>query len=74
MANDFVTAAGGYLNNPNATSSCEYCEYAVGDEFYTPLNISYDNRWRDVFIVFAFFVFNVIVTIIASRYLRYAKR
>ncbi|KAF9067342.1 hypothetical protein BDP27DRAFT_1383972 [Rhodocollybia butyracea] len=73
-ANDFVTAAGGYLNNPNATSSCEYCEYAVGDEFYTPLNISYDNRWRDVFIVFAFFVFNVIVTIIASRYLRYAKR
>ncbi|KAJ3718556.1 ABC-2 type transporter-domain-containing protein [Lentinula raphanica] len=73
-ADDFVSAFGGYINNRNATSSCEYCQYQYGDEFYTPLNISFDNRWRDVFIIFAFFVFNVIVTIIASRFLRYAKR
>ncbi|KIK62247.1 hypothetical protein GYMLUDRAFT_42191 [Collybiopsis luxurians FD-317 M1] len=73
-ANDFVNVFGGYLNNPNATSSCQYCQYQFGDEFYTPLNISFDNRWRDVFVVFAFFVFNVLVTIVASRFLRYAKR
>jgi len=73
-AGAFVSAAGGYLNNPNATTSCQYCEYSVGDEFFTPLNISYGNRWRDVWILFAYFVFNVIVTIIASRFLRYAKR
>ncbi|KAE9401914.1 pleiotropic drug resistance ABC transporter [Gymnopus androsaceus JB14] len=73
-ANDFVDVFGGYLNNPNATSACQYCEYRTGDEFYTPLNISFDNRWRDVFIIFAFFVFNVLVTIAASRFLRYAKR
>lgn len=63
----------------------------VGDQFYTPLNILYSNRWRDVFILFAFssmstycfsssmtdvrlLVFNVIATVIASRFLRYAKR
>ncbi|EGO05281.1 hypothetical protein SERLA73DRAFT_157866 [Serpula lacrymans var. lacrymans S7.3] len=73
-ASDFVTAVGGYLDNPNATDSCRYCEYSVGDQFFLPLNISYSNRWRDAFILFAFFIFNFIVTIIASRFLRYAKR
>lgn len=28
----FVTNAGGYLDNPNATSDCDYCQYKVGDE------------------------------------------
>lgn len=73
-ASDFVSAAGGYLNNPNATSACQYCEYAVGDEYINPLNIEFSNRWRDCFIILAYFGFNFIVTVIASRFLRYAKR
>ncbi|KAF8555113.1 pleiotropic drug resistance ABC transporter [Imleria badia] len=73
-AGDFVNAFGGYLDNPLATTMCRYCQYSVGDEFFTPLNISFDNRWRDAFILFSYFVFNVIVTILASRFLRYAKR
>ena len=54
-AGDFVNSFGGYLNNPNATSSCEYCQYSVGDQYFTPLNIRYENRWRDVWILFCFF-------------------
>ena len=54
-AGDFANTFGGYINNPEATSSCQYCQYKVGDEFYTPLNISFDNRWRDVWIIFAYF-------------------
>ncbi|KAK2460203.1 hypothetical protein APHAL10511_007794 [Amanita phalloides] len=73
-AQPFVDVFGGYIQNLNATSDCQYCQYKVGDEFFIPLNINYDNRWRDIWIVFAFFVFNLIVTIIASRFLRYAKR
>ncbi|KAN0100123.1 ABC-2 type transporter domain containing protein [Tylopilus felleus] len=73
-AGDFVNAFAGYLDNPSATSLCRYCQYSVGDEFFTPLNIAFDNRWRDAFILFSYFVFNVIVTIVASRFLRYAKR
>ncbi|KAH7886334.1 pleiotropic drug resistance ABC transporter [Phlebopus sp. FC_14] len=46
----------------------------VGDQFFIPLNMSFDERWRDAFILFSYFVFNTIVTIIASRFLRYAKR
>ncbi|OBZ78638.1 Brefeldin A resistance protein [Grifola frondosa] len=73
-AEEFVTGFGGYLDNPNDTTACRYCQYSVGDEFFLPLNIRYENRWRDVWILFAFIVFNIIATIIASRFLRYAKR
>ncbi|KAJ7269337.1 ABC-2 type transporter-domain-containing protein [Mycena haematopus] len=74
LAQDFVNIAGGYLDNGNDTTNCRYCTYSVGDEFYTPLGISYSLRWRDTFIFLSFVGFNVILTIIASRFLRYAKR
>ncbi|KIJ66534.1 hypothetical protein HYDPIDRAFT_86385 [Hydnomerulius pinastri MD-312] len=73
-AGEFVQAFGGYLDNPTATAACRYCQYQFGDDFFVPLNISFDNRWRDAFILFSYFIFNIIVTIIASRFLRYAKR
>lgn len=43
-------------------------------DFYTPLGISFDNRWRDLGIFIAYVVFNIGVTIAASKFLRYAKR
>jgi len=73
-AGSFVENFGGYLQNTNATSSCQYCQYKVGDEYYSGLNMSFGNRWRDLGIVFAYAIFNVLVCITASRYLRYAKR
>jgi ATP-binding cassette subfamily G (WHITE) protein 2 (SNQ2) len=54
-AQSFVDTFGGYLDNPLETAACRYCQYAVGDQFYTPLNISFSNRWRDAFILFSFF-------------------
>jgi hypothetical protein len=30
-ANDFVNAAGGYLDNPNDTAGCRYCQYKVSE-------------------------------------------
>ncbi|KAG9049168.1 hypothetical protein FS837_010987 [Tulasnella sp. UAMH 9824] len=73
-ANTFVSTFGGYVQNPNATSDCQYCQFKVGNEFFNGLNMRYENRWRDLGIVYAFFGFNIIVTIVASKYLRYAKR
>ena len=52
---DFVNAFGGYINNPNATVACQYCQYAKGDEFFLPLNIQFSQRWRDAFILFSYF-------------------
>ncbi|KAF5375215.1 hypothetical protein D9758_000491 [Tetrapyrgos nigripes] len=73
-ANAFVQHFGGYLDDKSATSDCRYCQYEFGDQFFEPLNIRYQNRWRDAFIIFAFFVFNVLCTIVASRLFRFAKR
>ncbi|KAG0141461.1 hypothetical protein CROQUDRAFT_68265 [Cronartium quercuum f. sp. fusiforme G11] len=72
----YVTSAGGYINNPNDTSNCDYCQYSVGDEFYTTLNYSWTHRWRDFGIMIGFCCFNFFVTVVAARYLtlRYAKR
>lgn len=65
-AQDFVDVVGGYIDNISDTVACRYCQYAVGDEYYTPLNIDFGNRWRDAFILFSFVIFNLIVTISKS--------
>lgn len=60
-AGKFMSIAPGYLRNLTATGSCEYCAYSVGDEFYSPLALSYDNRWRDLGIFLAFVGSNLII-------------
>ena len=47
-ASSFVQAVGGYIDNPDATADCRYCQYRVGDDFLRGLNISFDDRWRDL--------------------------
>ncbi|KAI9569434.1 pleiotropic drug resistance ABC transporter [Boletus coccyginus] len=65
-------AFGGYLDNPLATTMCRYCRLETNS---SRRSISqFDNRWRDAFILFSYIVFNVIVTVVASRFLRYEKR
>ncbi|KAF9512472.1 hypothetical protein BS47DRAFT_1363141 [Hydnum rufescens UP504] len=73
-ASAFVTKAGGYINNLNATAQCQYCQFASGDEYYKPINISFGNRWRDLGIFVAFIGFNIFVTIVASKLFRFARR
>lgn len=71
---DFVHNFGGYIDNLNDTAACRYCQYAVGDQYFLPLNIRFSQRWRDAFILLSYVGFNLIVTIVASRFLRYARR
>ncbi|CCO36958.1 Brefeldin A resistance protein [Rhizoctonia solani AG-1 IB] len=73
-AGDFVNASVGYLDNPDGTSDCRYCPYEYGDDFYGNLGISFDTRWRDFGIVIGFIVFNIMVTLIASRVFKFSKR
>ncbi|KAK9767895.1 ATP-binding cassette transporter snq2 [Basidiobolus ranarum] len=61
-AADFLTSAAGYLNNPNAATSCEYCPMSVGDNFYDPLGWNYSHRWRNFGFMCMFWVFNIVVT------------
>ena len=59
MSNFFERGGAGYIVN-NATSACEYCAYKVGDQFYTALELNFDNRWRDLGILIAFIGSNLI--------------
>jgi len=40
----YVSAAGGYLRNPNDSAACQYCQYSVGDQFTNGLDITYSDR------------------------------
>jgi hypothetical protein len=44
-ARDFVNAAGGYLDNPNDSDACRYCQYSVSD-FDTGRVVLYSPRTR----------------------------
>ncbi|KAI4216283.1 MAG: hypothetical protein LQ351_001293 [Letrouitia transgressa] len=58
-ASAFIQQAGqGYLMNPNATENCGYCQYRDGTEFIRSLNISPNDKWRDLGIFAAFCVSN----------------
>jgi len=55
-AADFLRSAAGYLTPESAsTSVCEFCKFAVGDDFSATLNIRYADRWRSMG-VFALYV------------------
>jgi ABC-type multidrug transport system permease subunit len=63
MENFFQAGGPGYLVN-NVTDQCQYCAYSVGDQFYQPLDLSFDNRWRDLGIFAAFIASNLIILFI----------
>ncbi|KAK4126834.1 hypothetical protein N657DRAFT_566035 [Parathielavia appendiculata] len=69
----FARGGPGYLVD-NSTQDCQYCAYKLGDEFYGPLGLSFDHRWRDLGIYIAFIGSNLIILFTASRFLNYNKR
>ncbi|KAF2157433.1 ABC transporter [Myriangium duriaei CBS 260.36] len=69
----FSRGGAGYIVN-NATSACEYCAYKIGDQFYEPFGLSFDNRWRDLGILLAFIGSNLIILFLGSRFLNYNRR
>ena len=73
MSSFFASGGAGYIVN-NATSSCEYCAFSVGDQFYEPLGISFNDRWRDLGILIAFIGSNLVFLFLGSRYLNFNKR
>ncbi|TVY28686.1 ABC transporter G family member [Lachnellula hyalina] len=69
----FRDGGAGYIID-NATQACEYCAYKIGDQFYTGLDLNFDNRWRDLGIFLAFVGSNLILLFLGSRYLNFNRR
>jgi ABC-type multidrug transport system permease subunit/ABC-type multidrug transport system ATPase subunit len=56
---NYVAAAGGRLMNPEATENCSFCSLADTNSYLANVSISYDDRWRNFGIMWAFIVFNI---------------
>ncbi|KAF5363146.1 hypothetical protein D9758_008368 [Tetrapyrgos nigripes] len=58
--NTFIETKGGYITNPDATSSCIVCPVSTTDQYLaSSFNIFYSHHWRNVGILAAFIIFNV---------------
>ncbi|KAG0265706.1 hypothetical protein DFQ27_000439 [Actinomortierella ambigua] len=73
-AGRFMETAIGYLNNPDATTDCQYCQYAVGDQFFASLNMKFEYRWRNLGISCIYIVSNVVICVLGIRFMRGNKR
>ena len=66
----FISTAGGYIANPNATSECLYCSARTSDAFLlSSFNISYDHHWRDFGILAGVTVFNVCLLLVKPPFI-----
>lgn len=55
----YISSAGGYLNNPNATTDCEFCSIGDTNVFLASVNSYYSERWRNWGIMLVYIVINV---------------
>lgn len=55
----WITAAGGYIVNPDATQDCAYCTVADTNTFLKLVSIEFDDRWRNFGILVVYIVFNI---------------
>ncbi|KAG2224969.1 hypothetical protein INT45_000090 [Circinella minor] len=75
LSSFFANGAPGYVNNPNATDICDYCTFKSGPEYYElTFGWSADNKWRDIGVIAAFFVFNVLVFLALCYWKRLGRR
>ena len=69
----YISVAGGYLTNPEATESCEYCPMNKTNQYLSNINISIHNFGRDVGIFIAFIAFNIVMTVFLYWLVRVPK-
>ncbi|KAK4158843.1 ABC-2 type transporter-domain-containing protein [Cladorrhinum sp. PSN259] len=55
----YKSVFGGYLQDDNATGECNFCAIEDTNVFLARVNASYDDRWRNFGILWAFIIFNI---------------
>uniref|UniRef100_A0A060TA54 ARAD1D20724p n=1 Tax=Blastobotrys adeninivorans TaxID=409370 RepID=A0A060TA54_BLAAD len=55
----FMKVKGGYINNLDATSDCQFCPYSVGDQYLITVGAKYSYHWRNVGFICAYIAFNI---------------
>jgi ABC-type multidrug transport system permease subunit len=55
----YISAAGGYLLNPDATANCSFCAISSTNTFLDSINSNFNTAWRNFGILWAYVIFNV---------------
>ncbi|KAJ7815522.1 pleiotropic drug resistance ABC transporter [Mycena olivaceomarginata] len=67
----YISLAGGYLTNSDATSACEFCSTATTDQLLGPsFNIIYSHHWRDAGLMFVYIGFNIMALYALTYFFR----
>ncbi|KAI7852667.1 ABC-2 type transporter-domain-containing protein [Circinella umbellata] len=65
----------GYIDNPEDSSHCNYCQFSSGKEYYSiTFQWSEQHRWRNFGIIICYFAFNTIIFQIFVYWTRKARR
>lgn len=56
---EYISAAGGYLTNPSATSNCNFCTIGDSNVYLAGVNTSYDTRWRNFGLMWVYIFVNI---------------
>ena len=59
----YIESAGGYVDNPEANSSCRFCQLNSTNTFLASVSSSYGSRWRNFGIMWAYIVFNIVAAL-----------
>ncbi|KAJ5952972.1 uncharacterized protein N7479_011385 [Penicillium vulpinum] len=57
---EYLKTAPGTLYNPLSADRCQYCPLRVADQYLAAREISWDNRWRNFGIFWAYIISNII--------------
>lgn len=60
---DYISQAGGYVRDPDATGTCNYCKIKDTNVFLSSISAHYEDRWRNFGIFWAFITFNIVAAL-----------
>lgn len=55
----YMSLAGGYLQDANARSNCSFCTVRSTNAFLKSINTSYDDAWRNFGLMWVYIAFNI---------------
>jgi ATP-binding cassette subfamily G (WHITE) protein 2 (PDR) len=70
----YVKLANAELLNPAATSDCSLCPISTTDQFLKQLSMEFDNRYRNVGLLFVYVVFNIFAALFLYWLIRMPKK
>ncbi|PRP76487.1 hypothetical protein PROFUN_15157 [Planoprotostelium fungivorum] len=56
----FLSRTTGYVVDPASTTTCSYCQYSTGEDYYNTLEWSIDHRWRNFGLLWCYWAFNIL--------------